>query len=127
MPVLNSLVGIPSSCTYQKFIRIFVEYVPKEFGRVELVAGSYRNFFLNAKNKKAGEHASGQKLSITFMYVFYATVKTQKRLLELLLLLFNQNITYWLGKIGTDTVILSSDAKTFYASNSFFDIFSRRD
>ena len=52
------------------------------------------------------------------MYVFYATVKTQKRLLELLLLLFNQSVTYCLAKMKNDTVILFSDAKTVKFENS---------
>ena len=64
------------------------------------------------RNKKAGEDVSSQKLSTSFMYLFYATVKTQKRLLELFRLLFNQNVTHCLAKVKTDTVILFFDAKT---------------
>ena len=52
VPVLNSLVGIPSSCSYEEFIRIFVEYIPKEFGRLELVADLYRNFSLKREEQE---------------------------------------------------------------------------
>ena len=65
-------------------------------------------------------------MPITFMYVFYATVKIKKRLLELVLLLFNQIVTYCLAKMKTDTIILLSDVETVKLqlySNTFLDIF----
>ena len=64
------------------------------------------------RNKKTEEDVSSQKLSTSFMYVFYATVKTQKRLLVLFRLLFHQNVTHCLAKMKTDTAILFFDAKT---------------
>ena len=45
-PVMNSLVVIPSSSTYEEPIRIFVEYLPKELGRKEVTADSYKDFSL---------------------------------------------------------------------------------
>ena len=59
--------------------------------------------------------------------------ENKKSFLELLLLLFNQNVTYCLVEIKTDTVILSSDAETVKFENSsftliytFFHIFPRK-
>ena len=59
--------------------------------------------------------------------------ENKKSFLELLLLLFNQNVTYCLVEIKTDTVILSSDVKTVKLENSsftliytFFHIFLRK-
>ena len=59
--------------------------------------------------------------------------ENKKSFLELLLLLFNQNVTYCLVEIKTDTVILSSDVKTVKLENSsftliytFFHIFPRK-
>ena len=59
--------------------------------------------------------------------------ENKKSFLELLLLLFNQNVTYCLVEIKTDTVILFSDAKTVKLENSsftliytFFHIFPRK-
>ena len=53
--------------------------------------------------------------------MFYATRKTNKKhLLELLLLLFDQNVTYCLANMKTDTVILSSDAATVKSDISSF-------
>ena len=46
MSVLNSLVGILSSSTYEEFIRIFVECFPNEFGRVELIVQILIDTFL---------------------------------------------------------------------------------
>ena len=40
MTVLNSLVGVTSSCIYEEFVRVFLEYLSKEFGGVELIADS---------------------------------------------------------------------------------------
>lgn len=52
LAVLNSLVGIPSSCTnLLEFIRIFVEHLSKEFGRVELIADSYKKFSLKREEQ----------------------------------------------------------------------------
>lgn len=52
LPVLNSLVGIPSSCkNLLEFIRIFVEHLSKEFGRVELIADSYKNSSLKREEQ----------------------------------------------------------------------------
>ena len=52
LPVLNSLVGIPSSFTnLLEFIRIFVEHLSKEFGRVELIADSYKKFSLKREEQ----------------------------------------------------------------------------
>ena len=56
-------------------------------------------------------------LRAPFYHLFFTI-----RLLELLLLLFNQNITYCLGKMDTDTVILSSDVKTVKFENSSFTL-----
>lgn len=56
------------------------------------------------------------------MYVFYATVKIKKRLLELVLLLFNQIVTYCLAKMKTDTIILPSDVETVKFGNSSFTL-----
>ena len=56
------------------------------------------------------------------MNVLYATMKTKKSLLELLLLLFNQNVTYYLAKMKTDTVIVSPDAETIKFKNSDFTL-----
>ena len=59
--------------------------------------------------------------------------ENKKSFLELLLLLFNQNVTYCLVEIKTDTVILSPDVKTVKLENSsftliytFFHIFPRK-
>ena len=59
--------------------------------------------------------------------------ENKKSFLELLLLLFNQSVTYCLVEIKTDTVILSSDVKTVKLENSsftliytFFHIFPRK-
>ena len=59
--------------------------------------------------------------------------ENKKSFLELFLLLFNQNVTYCLVEIKTDTVILFSDAKTVKLENSsftliytFFHIFPRK-
>ena len=121
MPVFNSFVGIPSSCTYEEFIRIFVEYLPKEFGKVKLIAGSYRIFFLKREEQEGREACFKSKVVDNFHVRILRNsenTKTQKRLLELLLLLFNQNVTYCLVKMKNDTVILSSDAKTVKLENS---------
>ena len=56
------------------------------------------------------------------MNVLYATMKTKKTLLKLLLLLFNQNVTYYLAKMKTDTVIVSPDAETIKFENSDFTL-----
>ena len=59
--------------------------------------------------------------------------ENKKSFLEFFLLLFNQNVTYCLVEIKTDTVILFSDAKTVKLENSsftliytFFHIFPRK-
>ena len=59
--------------------------------------------------------------------------ENKKSFLEFFLLLFNQNVTYCLVEIKTDTVILSSDVKTVKLENSsftliytFFHIFPRK-
>ena len=40
MTALNSLVVVTSSCIYEEFVRVFLEYLSKEFGGVELIADS---------------------------------------------------------------------------------------
>ena len=52
MLVLNSLVGIRSSCTHEEFIRILFEYFSKELGRVVLIEDSYRNFSLKREEQE---------------------------------------------------------------------------
>ena len=122
MTVLSSLVGIPSSRAYEEFIRNFVEYLVKEFGRVKLIGDSYRNFSLKCEEQEGPGACLKSKDVDNFHVHILRNTENKKCLLELLLLLFNQNVTYCLAKIETDAVILSSDAETVKFENSSFTL-----
>ena len=96
MSVLNSLVGILSSSTYKEFIRIFVEYFPNEFGGVELIADSYRYFSLKRKEQESRETCLKSKVVVNFHVRNLRNNQNKLRFLELLLLLFSQNVTFLL-------------------------------
>ena len=122
VPVLNSLVGIPSSCSYEEFIRIFVEYIPKEFGRLELVADLYRNFSLKREEQEDWGACLKSKVVGNFHVGILRNSENKKHLLKLFLLLFNQNVTYCLANMKTDTVIRSSDTETVKFENFSFTL-----
>ena len=85
MPVLNSLVSIPSSYTYEELIIIFVDCLPKELGRVELISDSYSNFSL----KREEQEGRGASAKIQIASLKSKVVNNfQKSLLELTLLFF---------------------------------------
>ena len=76
----------------KNLFEFFVEYLPKEFRRVELIADSFRNFSLKCKEQEGWGASTRIQIaslkSITFMYIFYETVKKKEHLLELILLFF---------------------------------------
>ena len=115
-----------------EFIRIFVEYLPKYFWRVKLIADCYRSFSLKQEEQEDRRAFSSLKLSITFMNVFYATMKTKKKFIRVTFTAFQSKCNLLFSKDENRYSYCVSWCrnnkiwKFWLYSNTFFDIFPRR-